>query len=221
LRIGSIYAYEYPGSGRDVYVGSTQDGDTMRRHREHLREKKSVGPWLRWYEPEETPRPRNIELVEYENVSELLKRETFWQEKLGTFRAQGGLNKVPAWPAADKSIIGKIGAANQSIEDKSKAGKIGGKVTHQSHPDLASESGKIGGCKGIRRLRELYPDKLQEWAIKGGKNGGVLGGIRTNELHPDHGCWLGSTHGRRGMHNRWHLSRGIVNPNCEFCNVKS
>lgn len=226
MRVGSIYAYTMPGFERDVYVGSTQDGNTLRRHKQHLKSKKDLGNFLRWYLPDRVPLPREIERVEYESVEELLKRETYWQEKLGTMRAQGGFNKVPAWPGPDYAAIGK-----HAHELDPELASRNGHRSQKLHPELiyhlqkyaklnpghASIAGKLGGAlggrasvanghpakaNGWRRIHKMYPE-LAKAAAK-----------HMNEVATYENLAKG---GRAANHSRWHIARGRFNPVCKLC----
>jgi hypothetical protein len=136
-------------------------------------------------------------------------------------------------------------------------GRIGGRRTHELHPELAAENG--------RRTHELHPNHMSEIGLRGchtlhrvkdrdGKShhakkmaqrGAVAGGLSTHKLHPKwlrkiglRGCRVlhrvkdsdgksshakkmgrlgGLKSGRRVNHIRWHVRRGLVNPNCSLC----
>lgn len=107
MRIGSIYVYEHPETGLPMYVGSTQDGNTMRRHRHHLKGNKGLfEPWLKSFE-NLIPIPREITKIQYHEVSEIYTLENFYMVKYQTREKFGGLNRVPAGPV-DHVAIGRF-----------------------------------------------------------------------------------------------------------------
>jgi hypothetical protein len=58
---GSIYAYKNPGTGRWVYVGSTQTGDNLKRHRWHASSKvQRIDRWLQTFSRARKPLPIHI-----------------------------------------------------------------------------------------------------------------------------------------------------------------
>jgi len=115
---------------------------------------------------------------------------------------------------------------NQRIA-ASKGGKIGGKATHQKHPDMARENGlrsggKFGGWASVhkkhpdlahragvlgnKRMRELHPEMDMSEL---GRRAGRIGGNRLKELYPDMALGL--------CHRRWHVKRNKSNLNCKLC----
>jgi hypothetical protein len=70
--------------------------------------------------------------------------------------------------------------------------KQAGRRVHELHPDLASEN--------MRRVNARYPDMAREAGRKGAR--------RLHELYPKMA---------HGAHARWHVNRGIVNPDCALC----
>jgi hypothetical protein len=73
----------------------------------------------------------------------------------------------------------------------------GGYRTHELHPNLASENG--------RRSHKLHPD-LASRTIN-----------RYQKLHPEIFSKAGRIGGPACAHLRWHVRRGITNPNCALC----
>ena len=152
-------------------------------------------------------------------------------------RSQGGLytreNTVPRCPKCHGTEHGGMGRGIST------AALIG----------AAHLGGRSGGKLGGKRRQELYPDLSRQWGLKYGREAGIKGGHRTHELHPDHGrqCGLkygskgghrvhelypnlahengskyfGNKAGRLGRHMRWHVHRGVVNPQCELCAKRS
>jgi hypothetical protein len=244
MRTGSIYAYEYPGSGRVVYVGSTQDGNTLRRHREHLKTNGALGRWLHWYGAGETPVPREVERIEYESVDDLLRREAYWQEELGTMRVQGGLNKVPAWPFPDHAAIGRLGGqqalesgrlalmrASRTIECKREGGHRGGLI---GGPIAARRNVESGQLEQARAL--IPPEHMRERGRRIGLDWGSINGQRNVEngrlarartlITPEQRRTVARKNIESGLytrlaystnHKRWHVNRNIVNPECPVC----
>jgi len=119
-------------------------------------------------------------------------------------------------------------------------GLIGGKRCHELHPGLASRNGKrrmelhgnpatfetcsAGGRIGSKRIQELYPSLHRDVLIKRHKEDpgfakkiGKEGMRRARELYPEKmksACKLG---GVATCHLRWHIRRGIWNPECSLC----
>lgn len=77
-------------------------------------------------------------------------------------------------------------------QHQSKAGRIGGRVTAE----------KKVGCHAPKYS---------------GLGGRTQAANRTGMFAPEMIGMGGRTGGPRGMHNRWHVARGIKNPNCELC----
>lgn len=194
-----------------MYVGSTQDGDTVRRHREHLKEKKSIGPWLRSFAL--APEPKEITRLIFDDVSMLFWWEDHFIETLETNVAFGGLNQTRA-QGPDHAAIGKLGgqspvAGMSRIEHLRRIGKIGGSRTDGSgprkwaklHPEQASENGRIA--------HKLHPG-LASARMK-----------KTHQLHPEIAKALGHKYGPKNSlilnHNRWHVARGRLSPSCKLC----
>ncbi len=85
-----------------------------------------------------------------------------------------------------------------------RAGRIGGRRTAALHPDHINhlrrfhETNPDFSSKIMRELNKRYPDLASKAGKLGGRKGGPKGG-------------------RIGMHRRWHVNRGIINPACPIC----
>jgi hypothetical protein len=110
-----------------MYVGSTQDGNTMRRHRGHLKENKSIGPWLRSFTV--PPLPTEIRKFKFIHISRLFACENHFMRVLSTRREQGGLNWVPAGPV-DHAAMGRAAHVEKDSEGKSIQARHAGKAAH-------------------------------------------------------------------------------------------
>lgn len=210
LKLGSIYAYNDPVTGHPVYVGSTRDGNTMRRHAVHLREKTSIGPWLRSFS--DPPIPYEIEKPKYDTAAVLLQREAHFQKELCTLRSQGGLNKILAWPAPDHSVIGKLGGGNRPMSADAKKRMLSGTGATED----AKKRHKLGSLKGGEAARGI-PRTYSEISRIAFRNAGKLGRSRVKHEDIVKAAILG---GQVGNHQRWHVARGIFKSGCSLCDVK-
>jgi hypothetical protein len=185
--LGTIYAYVDPNSGRPVYVGSTNN--LVRRHHCHLKAKTRIAKWLRSFE--NPPFPREIENFFYEDVQELYERENFFIDFLCTRVKLGGLNRDPAG-GCDRAAAGRIGGKNASHEDKVLSGKA-------SIPFTTYETRAKGGHITATTSKS-FDEARRKVLIK---------------AHQD------KEHQRKaslaGNHKRFHLNKGIKNPNCKLC----
>jgi hypothetical protein len=190
-------------------------------------------------------------LVDWENAER--KWIAYWREKNpelcnvapggNSFSLEssrlGGFTKAKLYPNAGRDLGLKHGY-------KGSLGKsVGGRKTHQLHPNLAFENGKKGGLVGGHRVHELHPEMAHQCGKlvhrlhptlasenghrthelhKDDANYGELkarGTRRMNELYPQMAKEAGKMGGKIGgpaaCHKRWHLDRGIINPNCKLC----
>ncbi len=114
--------------------------------------------------------------------------------------------------------------------------------THQRYPNLARESGAKAGKKTL----ELHPDHFSKIGkLSHALNPNTCGdagrqahkdhptlahenGLLTHKLHPDHALRtirrahelnpnLAREASKKGLHIRWHVTRGIIDPNCSLC----
>lgn len=221
MKNGAIYAYF--DNTNPIYVGSVQDLSKLeRRHKTHIREHKGLlGRWLRLNQHFDMPVV--LESVEFESVAQLFERENYWMRRLNTLTTNGGLNQVYAG-GPDHSTIGSIG----SREDKARGGRrtceIYGGVPGRTF-ESCQKGGLAGGSKGGKRRVELYgPPGDRESRSKGGlaqPHEAKLRGIyRRNEIHgnpatPESCSKAGKL--STSNHLRWHVRRGLMNPNCRFC----
>lgn len=245
MAIGSIYLYRNPDTQKPMYVGSTQDGNTMRRHREHVKEKRSIGPWLRSFcEP---PIPTEICKHEYFNIEDLFNLENKFMHIFKTRKKHGGLNVAVAGqlPAQDKDQI--IKAAHMGFTrikelypDLSVLGNIGASAYAQLiklHPEIeVARRWKIGNAhRGIRRGPHTDAHRKSIGNALRGKPKSIEHAKRVAEARRNRDGWKPSEEtkqkirntlsGRKGSplggmiatHNRWHARRGFMNLQCQYC----
>ena len=195
VKSGSIYVYVDPKTGRAMYVGSTRDGNTMRRHAVHLREKGSIGPWLRAFA--NPPTPCEIEKVEYAVAEELLQRETQLQGELCTLRSQGGLNKILAWPAPDHSVIGKLGGGIRQMSVEARKSMLSG-IGITEHAQKRHQMGAKKGGDSVRGIPRIYSEASRKSLSAAGRKGGI-----------------------RSNHTRWHVRQNITSKDCSLCEERT
>lgn len=225
----SIYAlYDPRIPGLPFYVGKGLTKRAQYHWSHFLRTGRAVNALLRrWFKQlfADGVEPSFIFLEE--NVSNWQEAEKDWIAASRRINSQlcnvadGG----NCWPIESSSLGGKIGGR--------KGGLKGGKRVHELHPDLMKEAGR----KGIRRACELNPGLRSRMGFIGGKVtgsknisnawknsrdkmlanqravaslGGKIGSKKMHELHP-------GVASRHALHTRWHVHRGVVNPNCSLC----
>jgi len=199
MKIGSIYAYYDPVSGRAMYVGSVQDCHSLLyRHRKHLKQNLPVDRWLRSLP--KAPVPIELKRVEFASALYLHLWEDSFMAQLKTRKEDGGLNHFSACSPPDHSEIAKAG------------GLIGGRRTHELHPNQAAEMGRTGGRKNVES-GQLASIRNFETCSKGGKVGGGRHemSLEAKERIRAGGSKGGSkAKGRHGVgaHFRWHIKAG-------------
>ncbi|MHB8503142.1 MAG: hypothetical protein ACYDHE_19645 [Candidatus Acidiferrales bacterium] len=179
--------YGYPH-----YVGQIQS-NTPRRFEKRYRDHKLKHP--DWSEPVILERVTGINREDL--LFNLAFQETIWMFKLHTYlpiwRSEGGFNLRVSF-AKDYISMGQVG------------GLIGGRM------------GKRDG-----KFAKEHPKEASEIGRRGGLAGGKAGAKKTHELYAGTEIrrkWLseaGKKRAARSNHNRWHLKRGLFNPNCKFC----
>lgn len=179
----------------------------MRRHAVHVREKTSIGPWLRSFEV--VPIPFEIERTKYETAAELLQREADFQTKMKTLRSQGGLNKVLAWPSPDHSAIGKLGGGIRPMSDNARKRMLSGVGLSND----ARNRHKLGSAKGVE-ISKTVPKTYTDDYLKVLSTAGKLGRSRMKYEDVVRAARIGNI---VGNHNRWHVRRGIVKKGCSEC----
>ncbi len=165
---------------------------------------------------------------------ELAKKNLFGRDKNGSTPQQlhpklykdlgkkmGNANKlIPGF----FQRIGSMGAAAQSLEDKSKGGLIAGGKQVERMREMGREQGRKNAEKGSEYMSSIAKLGASEGGkIGGAKNAvkpgymtriGKLGGAKGSAAQPIESKREG---GRRGCHTRFHIQRGIVSPACSLC----
>ncbi len=147
-----------------------------------MKEKKSIGPWLRSFEM--PPVPTEIRKLNYATVKQLHACENHFMKVLGTLRQ---LNQ--------RLAIGGPGAAKGN-EACRRGGREACAIIHreknaEGKSIVAVRGGLAGGPIGIRRMRELHPELDSKNGTEHGLKFGHIGGRRVEELHPGHYSRMG------------------------------
>jgi hypothetical protein len=135
-----------------------------------------------------------------------------------------------AWPLKSCSL----GGQNGGRENARRHG-------HEFFVRIGGLGDKVGKAKGGRRRKQLYPGMASEWGRRGGE---ALRGNLTDEARkkmseakkgkpsPRKGVILSpeirqrmseaaltrdAAGNQKYLHTRWHETRGIINPECQYC----
>jgi hypothetical protein len=126
---------------------------------------------------------------------------------------------VVAWEKAERDWINCVRVINLNLCNLSPGGNEPCYSTER-RKELAHAIPEWG-AKGGKRTKELHADEQRNWCRKASLIANGNGGIVTNKLHPEKARNLGLKYGPKvapiGIHYRWHVYRGIINPNCELC----
>jgi hypothetical protein len=117
-------------------------------------------------------------------------------------------------------------------EANRKAGAIGGRRTKETRVGIFNPAydraaqGHVNGLRNKERCVGIFAPDYDKSAPgrKGGHLGGKISGERNRrnktgicaQTHADHVA-CGKIGGPRSCHVRWHVKRGILNPNCTYC----
>jgi NUMOD3 motif len=242
MKTGNVYLYTDPVTGQNLYGGSTQDGDHMRRHREHLKEKDRLGRYLRAFPKGQEPQPIELWRGEFDDAWLLHSVEWFYQTSLGTRLAFGGFNiQDPAWfdYAAMGREGGPIGCAALDRWRKNNPEKPGEVFRDwvKNNPEKAAANarkaaaGVSAALKGKaksevtrQRMRESFTEERRR--MIGDMTRGKTPHNKGKKHSPDTRRKMSESHtgthaARRGGavagHIRWHFRRGIVSKSCSLC----
>ena len=117
-------------------------------------------------------------------------------------------------------------------------GRIGGRRVHELYPEMFREIGRISGRKSVvsghwaRARAIITPEQHSEYSRIAGRiavESGQLAkaaALVTPEMRRKNGRKSGRKNVENGHiyklgHIRWHVNRGIVNPNCELCQKRT
>ena len=236
--VGAIY--NYPGK----YTGSVQDGDILRRHKQHIKHNKPFGRWLR--ENIDVKPVLVCRVVQQPGESRkkwiirLYSREAYFIQKLNTLKRYGGFNQIVSF-AIDYREIARI-AANTLVDDGfgnfiracdkaaslaniEKDPKTGKSINAMRGGKLGSNTLVDDGHGNLIRACDKAGRESNRWRAKNPKavREYVENSHRTNKKNRS-SVWnpkiqkQGSLAGRPfANHTRWHVNRGIVNPKCKTC----
>ena len=86
------------------------------------------------------------------------------------------------------------------------------------HKHTTETRAKMSARQSGRKISKETRAKISK-ANKGNKNArGGKGRKTSDETKAKLSvAGMGNTNGKLGLHNRWHINRGIYNPNCELC----
>jgi len=117
------------------------------------------------------------------------------------------------------------GGTTQGLKNRENKTGVCGRSPSKISAD-AVYSGHLGGAATKRNgtgIFSLTPEQHLVSAAKGGRRGGARGGRKTRELgvgifspELDH-AKITSEGWKKGLHNRWHVNRGITKPGCKWC----
>lgn len=165
-------------------------------------------------------------------VNGLLRR---WFEKLKLENIEPAWKfleeNVIDWQKAEQNWISCMRVVNPNLCNVADGGNAWPLQIFHRFEDL-SKAGKIGGGVRFKQLWKSDPDKMKEFSMKGAQKGGnnsfkadltrarksgCIGGTHTKKLYPELAAKSGKIGGTISGHNRWHVSRGIINPGCKLC----
>lgn len=230
-KIGLVYHVVDKTTGSVVKVGSTittlacrwkyYNKNKFSNH--YLKEvHRIVSSELDWYEKGNSRCPFLWHLIASEHL-EIIKQGTWKKGKLS--------NQVSP---LDQKYFGycdahldtaRMGALNQSREDKARGGYIQGPIQGKKNLEsglwarVVSLGGRASGkSKSLAKLAANAKNggRFGRWSVESGH----LADLRT----PEHQSRAGKAGGRKGgpaaNHLRWHVKRNIVNQNCSLCKGK-
>ncbi len=105
--------------------------------------------------------------------------------------------------------------SRMSTEDATRVGKLGAEARNQKYgspfndftPEQRSEYGRLAGAKGGKsRVESMTPEELSDAARAAGLASAA-------SLTPEER----TARSKYGSHVRWHLNRGIADPECSMC----
>jgi len=229
---GTLYRYPHPTEpNKFLYVGQG-----AKRDKDHRAGRSSFGRrFKRDFPCVELPQPilETVEVVDREHLNSM---ETAWMVLYATLSSVGGMNlTLPG--SDDYRNLGKLGgpiggriAGRKNIESGhitalgrknvesgrlAALGRIGGRVAGR----IAVESGQLasvaslgGRVSGRANAESGHITALARSGV-GGRKGGPIGG-KSKSPKKLAAC---ASNFRIASHNRWHVRRNIINPNCELC----
>lgn len=221
LVMGKIYHIIDKTTGEIIKVGSTirtieqrfRQSDYQKRYKNHfIKEVKLINSSkLDWYDPKDSYCPFLWHLVAAEHL-EMLRVNTFRKSKLSNL-----------FSPLDQKFFSRFGVSHLS--------SIGGQIGGRSHvlsghlKSISSKGGKAGGSRNghinglalVKAKRGLFKPGI---ASKGGKIGGPICGriaAESGQLAKLRTFEHQSKAGKSVNHNRWHINRNIINPQCALC----
>jgi hypothetical protein len=166
---------------------------------------------LDWYDPKDSDCPFLWHLIASEHI-EIVKMGTYRSSPLSNF-----------FSPIDQKYFSKFGLSELS----SLGGKKGGRRNVESGhlKSISSKGGLASGFSNGRKnglilAREKRGVCAPGTAVKGGKAGGPKAGriaVESGQLESLRTFEHQSQAGKVANHNRWHVKRNIINPNCKLC----
>jgi hypothetical protein len=224
-------AFEVYGivSDRDVaavrYVGATTRGREA-RFKAHLRAARAGDgrELYRWMSSELTAGHNIISILieSCDNIETLRLREEYWISEIpGLFNGNGGgVVVIPSPPTRARMSA----SAKARFEDPKERGKI---WPSSRSRDVSEETREKLRQANVRRFedpaeRERIGSRTRGQTLSP-EHRAALSRANTGKKHsPETLAKLRAAKAgkpSRPMHNRWHVNRGIVKPDCIFCNA--
>jgi hypothetical protein len=157
-KIGAIYGYRDPATGKWLYVGSVQNFEKLqRRHNVHLKGDGLLSRYLRFFPLKHEPKPIEIRRVEFADVATLFWVENGYIEVFKTWREFGGFNKMSPVGPFDHADLGRIGGRACG---KSKARRCG---TPEAKEWSARGGRKSGPIRSAAKTKAARKNRLKPW----------------------------------------------------------
>lgn len=225
--VGRIYHVVNKTTGEVIKVGSTIHTISKRQsnhdYRKNYKDCILIEAYaiqsseLDWYEPKNPYCPFVWHLFASEHM-EILRCNTFRKGKGSN--QQSPLDQK--FFGLDGYVCGLAGGLNQKKEDKARGGHTQGLIQGKKNVEsglwarVVSLGGQASGrskSPAKQAANAKNGERFGNWSIESGH----LASLRT----PEHQSKAGRAGGKKGgpaaNHLRWHLNRGIVNPQCALC----
>jgi hypothetical protein len=219
--VGRIYHVVDKTTNQVIKVGSTirrldqrfNQADYKKKYINHfLLEAKIIeSTETDWYDPKDSDCPFIWHLIASEHIE---------MAKMGTYRTSPLSN---FFSPIDQKYFSKFGLSELS----SLGGKIGGRTNVETGhlKSISSKGGLAGGASnghknGLVLAQEKRGVCAPGMSAKGGRVGGPKAGriaVESGQLDSLRTFEHQSKAGQSANHNRWHVKRNIINPNCKLC----
>jgi len=173
--------------------------------------------WIHCYKTWHEDGGMNLSLPgtsDYKNIGRMASRE----DKIRAGILGGKANIASGWALklGQESVESGHLSLSTTKETRSKGGQKGGPRRFElwGSPRTIEGSRKGGLTQGpISGRKAVLSGQLKSVASLGGKIGGPIGGKKKSPAKTA-ACQQNAIVGR---HTRWHVKRGIINPNCKLC----